>query len=356
MTMTDPLQIGVFDHMDRGDTPLARQYEDRLKLAELYDRLGFDRMHIAEHHSTPLGTAPSPGIFLSAVAQRTRRLRFGPLVYPIKLYHPLRLAEEIAMLDHLSNGRFEFGIGKGASPIELALYGIDPANVEPQYAEALKVVMQALTQDRVDFEGQFYQFRDVPVTMHPLQRPHPPMWYGVSRPDGAARAARNAYNIVGNLPAAAARNVTDSYRAAWVDAGRDAADLPRLGIGRFIVVADSDEQAQARAARAFPRWQSSFWKLWDARGARPPVSMPDTFEGVQRIGIGVAGSARTVAQTLSAQVEEAGANYLLGRFAFGDLSFEESAQSASLFANEVMPVLKANAPATRAEPASALEG
>jgi alkanesulfonate monooxygenase SsuD/methylene tetrahydromethanopterin reductase-like flavin-dependent oxidoreductase (luciferase family) len=344
VTIAGDLQIGIFDHMDRGPLPLARQYEDRLRLAELYDRFGFDRLHIAEHHSTPLGTAPSPGIFLSAVAQRTRRLRLGALVYPIKLYHPLRLAEEIAMLDHLSNGRLEFGVGKGASPIELSLYGVNPADAEPQFAEALNVVMQALTQDSVDFAGRFYNFRDVPVTMRPLQQPLPPMWYGVSRPDGAARAARAGYNIVGNLPAAVARDVTGAYCAAWAEAGRDIAALPRLGIGRFVVVADNDSEARALAARAFPRWQSSFWSLWDARGERPPVPMPDTFEGVERMGIGVAGSPRTVADTLSAQLDEAEANYLLGRFAFGDLGFEDAARSVGLFAREVMPALKGETP------------
>lgn len=335
-----PLQFGVFDHMDRSGAPLDAHYADRLRLAELYDRLGFDRLHIAEHHSTPLGTAPSPGIYLAAVSQRTRRLRFGPLVYPIKLYHPLRLAEEIVMLDHLSHGRFEFGVGKGASPIELSLYGVDPANTEPQYAEALAVLKQALTQDRVSFEGHFYTFRDVPVTMHPLQRPHPPIWYGVSRPDGAARAARNGYNIVGNLAAPQARAVTDAYRAAWAEAGHAPDALPRLGIGRFIVIADSDREAKALAARAFPLWQASFWTLWDAHGARPPVPMPDTFEGVEAAGIGVAGTPRHVADVLGAQIAESGANYLLGRFAFGDLRFEESARSVELFAQEVMPALR----------------
>src|SRR5262249_49076406 len=77
-------------------------YDERLQILELYDRLGFHAYHLAEHHSTPLGMAPSPSVFLASIAQRTRRLRFGPLVYLLPLYHPLRLAEEIAMLDHLS--------------------------------------------------------------------------------------------------------------------------------------------------------------------------------------------------------------------------------------------------------------
>ena len=328
------IQFGVFDHMDRSGIPLAEQYENRLRLAEAYDQLGFDRLHIAEHHSTPLGMAPSPGIFLSAVAQRTRRLRFGPLVYPIKLYHPLRLAEEICMLDHLSGGRFEFGVGKGASPIELGLYGVDPANTEPQFAEALAVLMQALTQDRVDFEGTFYRFRDVPIELKPLQQPHPPIWYGVSRADGAERAARKGYNVVCNLPAAPARAVSETYRGALGTAPG------RMGLGRFLVVAETDAEARAIAGRAFPRWQASFWKLWDEKGARPPVPMPDSFEGVEQMGIGAAGSPATVRRALEAQLAQSGADYLLGRFAFGDLSLEESLRSVRLFATEVMPALR----------------
>jgi alkanesulfonate monooxygenase SsuD/methylene tetrahydromethanopterin reductase-like flavin-dependent oxidoreductase (luciferase family) len=332
------MKFGVFDHMDRAGPPLATQYEDRLRLAALYDELGFHMYHVAEHHSTPLGMAPSPGIYLSAVAQRTRRLRFGPLVYPIKLYHPLRLAEEICMLDHLSGGRFEFGVGKGASPIELALYGIDPADTEPQFAEALQVLRQALAQDAVNFEGRFYTFKDVPVELKPLQQPLPAIWYGVSNADGGARAARKGYNIVCNLPAAGARAVTDAYRGEWAANG-GAGDLPLMGVGRFVVIAEDEAEARAAAKRAFPRWYASFWNLWDARGQRPPVPLPDSFEGVERAGIGVAGAPETVSRTLRAQLEQSGANYLLCRFAFGDLSFEESARSVRLFAGQVAPAL-----------------
>ena len=120
------LSFGVFDHLDASGAPLRDFYEDRLKLTELYDRLGFYCYQVAEHHSTPLGMAPSPSIFLSAVAQRTKRLNFGPLVYTLPLYHPIRLIEEICMLDQMSGGRFQFGVGKGISPIEVGFYGLDP--------------------------------------------------------------------------------------------------------------------------------------------------------------------------------------------------------------------------------------
>src|SRR5690242_3191748 len=145
------MKIGVFDHLDRGAVALDRHYEDRLRLAEAYDRAGFHAYHIAEHHATPLGMAPSPSVFLAAVAQRTRRLRFGALVYALPLHHPLRMIEEICMLDHLSGGRVDIGFGRGSSPIELAYYGQDPAQAQEIYAEALDLVLQGLTRQTLDF-------------------------------------------------------------------------------------------------------------------------------------------------------------------------------------------------------------
>src|SRR6059036_1668927 len=103
------MKFGIFDHMDRAGGDLGRQFNERLKLIELYEQAGFYAYHIAEHHATPLGMAPSPSVFLSAAAQRTRRIRLGPLVFLLPLYSPLRLLGEICMLDHLSGGRLELG-------------------------------------------------------------------------------------------------------------------------------------------------------------------------------------------------------------------------------------------------------
>ena len=133
---SEKIEFGVFDHLDRTGPSLADYYEDRLKIAEAYDRAGFYGYHLAEHHATPLGMAPSPNVFLAAVAQRTRRLRFGPMVYVLPLYHPLRLIEEICMLDQISGGRLDIGFGRGASPIELAIYGEDPDAAQAIYTRA----------------------------------------------------------------------------------------------------------------------------------------------------------------------------------------------------------------------------
>src|ERR1700736_3546628 len=120
------MEFGVFDHLDRDDQALGDYYRARLQIIEAYDPLRFYAYHLAEHHATPLGMAPSPSVFLAAVAQRTRRLRFGPLVYTLSLHHPLRIAEEICMLDQMSGGRMELGVGRGVSPHEVAYYGVDP--------------------------------------------------------------------------------------------------------------------------------------------------------------------------------------------------------------------------------------
>src|SRR6266540_2802582 len=136
------MEFGIFDHLDRSDLPLNAYYEERLKLVEAYDRAGFYSYHLAEHHATPLGMAPSPSVFLSAVAQRTRRLRFGPLVYALPLYHPLRMIEEICMLDQMSAGRLEIGFGRGSVPAELDYYGQKPEEAQDIYAEALDIILK----------------------------------------------------------------------------------------------------------------------------------------------------------------------------------------------------------------------
>ncbi len=107
------MQFGIFDQNDLGTSPLGEQYENRLKLIEFYDSAGFRAYHMSEHHSTPLNMTPSPSVFLAAVAQRTKRIRLGALVYILPTHHPLRLADEICMLDHLRCGRLEVGVGRG---------------------------------------------------------------------------------------------------------------------------------------------------------------------------------------------------------------------------------------------------
>lgn len=334
------MKFGVFDHMDRAGADLGRQFEDRLKLIELYEKHGFHAYHLAEHHATPLGMAPSPSVFLAAVAQRTKKLRFGPLVYTLNLYHPLRLIDEICMLDQMSGGRLELGIGRGISPYEVGYYGVDPATGPERFAETLDVVLKGLTEKRLKHSGKYFTFDDVPMEMQPVQRPHPPLWYGANSLESADRLARQACNTVVGMKAEAVGQFAARYRAAWAELGRNPAAMPLIGLSRHIVVGDTDREAQSAAKRAFALWYDALIHLWRAHGVGLPRQMiPADFEPALDGGYIVAGSASTVRERLKRDNDVAGINYCLCRMAFGDLSFEESSRSVDLFAREVMPAL-----------------
>ena len=334
------MKFAVFDHMDLSTVTLAQQYEDRLALVEAYDRAGFYAYHVAEHHSTPLGIAPSPSVYLSAVAQRTRRLRFGPLVYTLGMHHPLRVMEEICMLDQMSGGRLEVGFGRGISPYELGYYGVDPAHAQGIYHESFQIIMQGLTQATVNFQGKYFDLRDVPVEMQCVQRPTPPIWYGAGTPGATQWTAENAVNIVCNGMPAQVRAITDQYRVHWEALGHPPETIPYLGVSRHIVVADTDGEALETARRAYQRWYAHLMHLWVKHGTRPQtLSFPDNFDDAQRAGLGIAGSPETVRRWIAAAAEETGVNYFVCRMAFGDLTREESLRSTQLFAEHILPAL-----------------
>jgi len=332
------MQFGIFDQNDRGPYDLTEQYEHRLKLIEFYDQAGFRTYHMSEHHQTPLSQTPSPSVFLAAVAQRTRHIRLGPLVYVLPAHHPLRLAEEICMLDHLSRGRLEVGIGRGASPHELAYFGTDPEQAPAMYVEAYNVIKQALTQPSVNFTGKYYRFEDVPVEMRPAQLPHPPFWYAVPVPEGAAWPAQNNINIVCAGPLAKVREITDRYRAEWASAGNSPDAIPLIGINRFVIAADTDGEAMALGRRAWPVFWASFMKLWKKHGTQPRYArMPEDFDTMVAGGGAIAGSPATIRDQVRAMAEAAGTSYFISQFSFGDLSQEEVLHSAGIFARELIP-------------------
>lgn len=333
------LNFAIFDHLDSDGGPLGRFFEERLRLVELMERSGFQAYHLAEHHSTPLGMAASPSVFLAAAAQRTRKIRIGPLVYVLPLHHPLRLYEEICMLDHLSGGRLTVGVGRGGALIEHQRLGVDPALAPAMYHEAFSVLMRAFETDVVDFEGRFYNYKDYVVQMKPVQRPHPPIWYGAPNADAIAWAAPRGINVVSLGPGTRARAIGDRYRDEWKKLGRDAATLPGIGITRHIVVADTDEEARSIAGAAYPRWREAIEHLWRRANMEFVLKdiYPTDFAALERIGHGVAGAPATVRDYLQRLQSETGVNTVLCQIVFGDMRFEHAARSITLFGHEIIP-------------------
>ena len=333
------LKFGVFDHLDSDGGPLGALYENRLGLVELMEKEGYFGYHMAEHHSTPLGMVGSPSIFLSAAIQRTRRLRLGPLVYVLPLYHPLRLYEEICMLDQMSGGRLMVGVGRGGALLEHQRFGVAPEEAPALYHEAFAVLMRAFEADVLDFDGRFFHYKDYAVQVKPVQRPHPPIWYGAPHAEAIAWAAPRAVNVVSLGPAERARSIADRYRNEWRALGRDAAALPMIGITRHIVVAESDAEAERIAAAAYPRWRQGMdwiWRRSDVEFTLKEI-YPDSFAELAQIGHGVAGSPATVRDYVARLQQETGVNYVLCQMVFGDMAVEAARRSLTLFAREVMP-------------------
>jgi alkanesulfonate monooxygenase SsuD/methylene tetrahydromethanopterin reductase-like flavin-dependent oxidoreductase (luciferase family) len=258
----------------------------------------------------------------------------------VNLYHPLRLIDEICMLDQLSGGRLELGIGRGISPYEVGYYGVDPATGPERFAEALDVILKGLTEKRLSHHGKYFTFEDVPMEMQPVQRPYPPLWYGANSLESADRLAKQACNTVVGLKAEGVGQFAARYRAAWQALDRDEKQLPLIGLSRHVVVGDTDKEAQSAAKRAFALWYDALIHLWRAHGVGLPRQMiPAEFEPALEGGYIVAGSPATVRERLKRDNDIAGINYCICRLAFGDLTFEESKRSVELFAREVMPAL-----------------
>jgi len=326
--------FGMFDHVDRSDEPVGVLYEQRLKLVEAAEAAGFRTYHVAEHHATRLGMAPSPGIFLAAVAQRTRRIRFGPLVYLLPLYTPLRLVEEIAMLDQMSGGRFELGVGRGISPYELAYCGVDFLEAPAMYAEALEVILAGLRGGRLTHRGRYYRYLDVPIELTPVQRPHPPLWQGVTSPEGAATAAGRGVNIVGTAPNARMKEVVDRYFETL--AIQPGGSMPMVGLQRHVFVAETDAEAMAIARGPYKAWYDSLVSLWRQFNTLP-FRFAESLERALAVDSAIVGSPATVRAEVERHLAATGANYFVGRFIFGNLGFEPAVRSLELFSTEVMP-------------------
>jgi alkanesulfonate monooxygenase SsuD/methylene tetrahydromethanopterin reductase-like flavin-dependent oxidoreductase (luciferase family) len=335
------MKFGIFDHIDDAGVPLGQLYADRLAIAEAYDRAGFYGYHVAEHHSTPLGAAASPSLMLAALAYRTKQLRFGPMVYLLPFYHPLRLIEEVCMLDHMSGGRLELGIGRGVSRFETAAYGLDFTQTQEMYHEAYRLLLQGLASDELTFDGKYYRYDKVPMILAPVQRPHPPLWYGVTNPDIVEWPAENDVNIITLGLRPMIRTVMERYAAARARLGKP--DTTLRGVGRHVVVADTDAEARRIANRAYPRWRESFRWLFRRNNAEPRVIgiYPETFDELMALDNGVAGSPAAVREFIAAEIAATGTNYMLSWFAFGDMTLEESLRSVELFCGEVMPAFSA---------------
>ena len=379
------LQFGVFDHIEPvPGLGLQEVYNLRLEQLEVLDKAGYYAYHLAEHHTPAVHSlAPSQNVFLAAVSQRTTNIRFGPGVCVLPLHHPVRLIEEISMLDHLSGGRMEVGVGRGGV-FEAYFWGQD-SDVEVNYAryrETLSAVQNSLSHDELTHHGEFYNFDELPMRLRPLQTPYPPFWY-MRNVETAAMDGMNTI-IVGGLNSFEAN--VKRYRDEWekhqgVGALTAQGTVPKIGLVVHLLLADTDEEAMKQAE---PAWEHYRWNLGTPRrleaerrgltqfagenmnprpAAAPARELPQeerrdldasleelerqerrknlrgrvTNEGVSAAGFGsVAGSPETIRNYMD-EYAATGANYFVAAFQWGNLSHDQAMRSIELFTHEVIP-------------------
>jgi alkanesulfonate monooxygenase SsuD/methylene tetrahydromethanopterin reductase-like flavin-dependent oxidoreductase (luciferase family) len=339
----DGIKFGVFDHIERRGDSLERLYQGRLELLRQYEAAGFFAYHIAEHHATPLGMAPSPGIFLAAAAQCTRQIHLGPLVYLLPLYNPLRLISEICMLDQLSGGRLEIGVGRGVSPFELAYHGISFMDSREIFDEALDVIVAGLRSERLTHRGKHYRFDSVPMELAPKQRPNPAFWYGVSSPESLMAAARRGMNMVSGGPNTMIRELTARYREEFAKHKGEPGDVnpqvaaPTMGAIRHIYVAGDDREVEQIAAPAYRTYYNNITKLWLDFRTLPAYGFTPDLALARQMDVALAGTDGHVGDEIGRFFETSGCNYLVLSFAWGGLEQDDSRRSLERFVTKVMP-------------------
>jgi alkanesulfonate monooxygenase SsuD/methylene tetrahydromethanopterin reductase-like flavin-dependent oxidoreductase (luciferase family) len=363
LSSLDRLGVSIFDlcHYPydndpaRYDPSLAeRVYAEHMEEWVAAERLGFDCVFLSEHHFTAYNLLPSPNVMLGALAARTERIRLGVMVNVVPFHEPLRLAEEAAMLDVLSGGRLEVGVGRGIDFQEVQKLGMDFDELRPRFQEGMELMVEAWTEVELEHDGDFYSLGRTAVYPRPLQQPHPPVWAAAESPATIEWVASQGFGMSTIfLPTSVVGEKLDHYLGLAAE-GDGRIGRQTFMLFRNVYVAPTDEEAVADCDPALSHMLFLF-----ADAALPPdpallpdsyafhreifarsMEAPESFEDIQEAGIVVCGSPATVREQLLAQVNELGLRQLCLLFTFGNLPHEKVMRSLELFAAEVLPALR----------------
>src|ERR1051325_11667372 len=263
------LDFAFWDAVSDADAQanVADVYERHIRLAQKLETLGWHSYFTIEHQNSPVGRITSPAVYLTAIARETSHLRLGTMIWQLPFYHPLRLAEEVAMLDQLSHGRVEFGVGFGVHEHEFIRWGMDFYQRHEIGDEILRIVKLAWTQDEVTFEGKYFHFDEAIPLPKPFQKPYPPIWAAVHSNESFEWAARNNLHAAKNLDTdEVVEQRFNPFGWVWKEGGH-AGPPPRMFLMRNVHVAETDEKAPAEARQYLAQGNLRF--------AGSPAACPD---------------------------------------------------------------------------------
>ena len=362
----DRLEFGVWDQMQTYEVmqaaTAAEVYEKHIRQAQLMERVGFEYYWTLEHQGSYVGAVTSPQMFLLAVARHTESLRLGTMIWQLPFHHPIRLAQDVAMLDHLSGGRVEFGTGIGVHEHEFMRWGLDFYSRQEMSEEALDIIELAWRGDgTVTYEGKHWYIDEALIEPMPLQKPHPPIWAAVHSPRAIDFAAQRGYHMAQNIDTdeSMAQKFAD-WREAWKGYGHEG-PMPSQFLMRVVHVAETDELAHEQArtylleANTLGREIVSSSRL--GFGSNPRGMGHEDSEDIRergRIfrecarsyefwldnGLALVGSPESVARQIAEGREKIGYDHFAGKFHIGRMPHGMVESSLTLFGQEIIPAFK----------------
>jgi alkanesulfonate monooxygenase SsuD/methylene tetrahydromethanopterin reductase-like flavin-dependent oxidoreductase (luciferase family) len=338
MKAAAPMRYSIFsvnDHHPRLQRSIPQLYGQVMKQCELGEALGYDTFFCAEHHFHEYGVVPDPAVMLSALAQRTRRIRLGTAISILTFHDPRRIAETYSMLDMMSGGRLVFGVGSGYLAHEFVGYDSEPKEKRDRFNENLDLVQRLMAGETLSYKGQFSKSDKAVLNVRPHEGRVPPVYVAVLAREAAYHVGKQA-NRIFTVPYASCKDFDDigtmlaDYRRGRADAGLKADDDDHV-FTLHTYVAKSDDEARAQCKAAYDLYVDT--RLYAKK---------HVYEDIIVNGICLFGSVQTVADKMR-RLREMGIRHVATMHNFGALAPELVERSMTLFAREVMPAVGAPA-------------
>jgi natural product biosynthesis luciferase-like monooxygenase protein len=319
-------------------------YRQVLELLEHSEEAGFDSAWLNEHHFHAFGgMIPNPPVALAAIAARTKRIRLGTSIAILPLHNPIELAESYAMLDQISEGRLEFGVGRGYLKHDYDVMAVNWDEGHDRMFEGLQVILQAWQHQPFSFHGRFYHYENASVWPVPVQRPHPPIWGAATRTaESFEWFGKHGFDLLTLMHLKSLdeqASLVQVYRDAAAAAGRDSAAV-RVSTHFSVYCAESRAEARREFLAAHAVTSSHFVAARAHSGATVPTSEHLPPEQLMEEGRVCVGTPDECLRVIRQARDAIGLTGVDGSFIFGSIDYRKARRSMDLFASEVIPSLK----------------
>src|SRR6516165_8493818 len=336
----------------RKNSTHTEMFRRQLEEVELAERIGIDQIWFFEHHLQPTAPVPSPNLLIAAAARTTQRIRFGSMVNILSFRHPLLVAEEAAMLDNLTGGRFDMGLGRGLRPPEFEAFGVDQQQSREMFLESFEIIRRVWADENFVHHGKYWTVRkEAPLSPPLVQQPHPPFLVSAQSEESLRWAAQHDIPFA-QIDSLAEQAQRDQALYRKVQTAHGYAPKPRLYLMREIYVGDSDARARAEVQP----WMLRHWELWNRytqftrAGQLPdsydfwrrqaPMLHAMSFEEILANDMVLLGAPDTVANSILRLADRLDLMGLALIFKLGVMPYDMVEHSMTAFGEEVVPRIR----------------